>query len=121
MRAKRALESALQGHCWETVAADAGYPNRGSAFKAVQRELQRTLRPIAEEYRTLECLRLDALLEVYYAKALGGDGWSMDRCLRIMERRATLLGLDVRPESANGQAQGQMVVIGVPQAVLEAV
>lgn len=97
----------------------AGYSSKGAAFHAVQRELQRTLQPLAEEYRTLEVLRLDSLLSVYYPKAMDGDGWSMDRCLRLMERRAALLGLDHTDGSAASLTvpRGKRIVIEDAQDV----
>jgi hypothetical protein len=94
VKAGNALTLALAGYDWATIARMAGYSGKGAAFNAVKRELQRTLQPLAEEYRALELLRLDALLTVYWPKAMDGDGWSMDRVLRLMERRAALLGLD---------------------------
>jgi hypothetical protein len=99
VRVKNALSLYLLGHNWDTIAESCGYSHRGHAFEAVQRELQRTLKPAAEEVRTAEILRLDGLLSVFYPKAAAGDGWSCDRVLRIMERRALYLGLDARQET----------------------
>lgn len=118
-RAAMALQLALEGHTYDEIARRVGYASKSGAFGAVQRELKRMLRHPAEELRQLEVARLDGLLTVYLPKAMSGDGWSMDRVLRIMERRDALLGLAIRPDQA--QQQAQMVVIGVPQAVLEAV
>ena len=47
-----------------------------------------------EELRTLELQRLDNLFFVIYKRAEKGDLAAVDRCLRLMERRAKLLGLD---------------------------
>lgn len=99
-RAVVALQLALEGHDYQTIANRAGYASKGAAFNAVQRELQRTLQPAADAIRTMEVARLDGLLTVYLPKAMSGDGWSMDRVLRIMERRAGLLGLDAKADAA---------------------
>lgn len=119
LRAAQALNLRKLGATYEQIARECGYAHRGTAYAAVQRELQRTLQEPADELRRLEAQRLDDLYRAMIPKALKGDGWSVDRCLRIMERRAALLGLDYRPDTA--LAQAQMIVIGVPEAVLEAV
>lgn len=48
----------------------------------------------AAQVRDLELQRLDALYLVAYAEVEEGNVPAIDRCLRIMERRAKLLGLD---------------------------
>ena len=48
----------------------------------------------ASKVRDLELQRLDALYLVAYAEVEDGNIPAIDRCLRIMERRAKLLGLD---------------------------
>lgn len=94
LRAAQALTYRMSGKSYEVIATLCGYADRSGAYRAIQRELQRTIQEPAEETRTLEVRRLDALYEAMEAKALKGDTWSVDRCLKIMERRAMLLGLD---------------------------
>lgn len=122
-RATLALKLALEGHDWKTVAALSSYASAGAAWNAVQRELQRTIQPLADEVRQMELARLDALWQIQFKKAQDPNNksadWNVDRCLAIMERRARYLGLDARPDTA--QQQAQMIVIGVPTEVLEAV
>ncbi|MEW1974154.1 helix-turn-helix domain-containing protein [Microbacterium profundi] len=48
----------------------------------------------ASAIRAMELERLDAILAPQMRLALAGDGFAVDRVLRIMERRARLLGLD---------------------------
>jgi|SRR5579862_3125341 len=110
VRVKAAIALALAGNDWDTIAAQSGYPSRGAAFKAVQRELERTLRPACDEYRNLESLRLDALLTVYWPKAMSGDGWSFDRVLRLMERRSALLGVDKKADGVASTAAAQTLI-----------
>lgn len=118
-----ALKLRKEGHDWQTIAEMCSIRGgKGAAFNLVNSALKANLREHSEalqEQRELEAQRLDDLQAVYWPKALSGDGWSFDRVLRLMERRAALLGLDAKPDQT--QAQAQMVVIGVPQAVLEAV
>lgn len=48
----------------------------------------------ADECRTLEIARLDAMLEKMWTLVDKSDQGAVDRILRIMERRARYLGLD---------------------------
>lgn len=48
----------------------------------------------ADELRRLELDRLDGLFYPQYRAALAGDAQAVAACLRIMERRARMLGLD---------------------------
>lgn len=117
-REKQVVQMRMAGHDFDTIAAVCGYASRSGAHHAWKRAIRAIPAEDAAEARQLECQRLDQLLNVYWPKALSGDGWSMDRCLRIGERRASLLGLDMQPDVSQAQ---QMIVIGIPQAVLEAV
>lgn len=96
-RAAQAMQLRILGHTFDTIAKQCGYHDRGAAYHAVQRELKRTVQQPADELRTLEVERLDALLRTFLPKALKGDTWSADRVLALMERRAKLLGLDAPP------------------------
>ncbi|WP_448712747.1 helix-turn-helix domain-containing protein [Microbacterium profundi] len=66
--------------------------------KTVQRwireEVQRIPEEAAEAIRAIELARLDAILVPQMRLALAGDGYAVDRVLKIMERRARYLGLD---------------------------
>lgn len=48
----------------------------------------------AEDLRKMELARLDAVLTPQMRLALAGDGFAVDRVLKIMERRARYLNLD---------------------------
>ena len=68
-----------------------------TAYKAVARGLAAVnagCREQAQELRTLEALRLDQMQAALWEQATDGDVRAIDRVLRIMERRARLLGLD---------------------------
>lgn len=66
--------------------------------KTVQRwireEVQRIPEEEAQAIRAIELARLDAILVPQMRLALAGDGYAVDRVLKIMERRARYLGLD---------------------------
>ena len=61
--------------------------------------LKQTLQEPADELRKLELERLDKLLLGVWPQAVRGNQGSVDRALRIMERRAKLLGLDAPVKS----------------------
>ena len=93
-RQRRALELRRQGASYSTIASRLGYANKGGAHKLVRRALRATLQEPADELRRLETERLDALLRALWHKAIAGHGAAIDRVLKVMERRANLLGLD---------------------------
>src|SRR5690348_3877245 len=94
-----AMEMRLAGEDWESIARKLDIRGgKGAVYNLVNNALKRSLRERGDELRELEARRLDKLMSVYWPKAMDGDGWSMDRCLRLMERRAALLGIDVKPD-----------------------
>lgn len=66
--------------------------------RTVSTWIREAIQAIPEEamaaIRAMELERLDAILAPQMRLALAGDGFAVDRVLRIMERRARLLGLD---------------------------
>lgn len=93
-RQKEALSLRLVGLSYDAIAERLGFANRSGAFRAVQAALKKTLQEPADELRTLELERLDSMLLPMMAQAKKGNQGAVDRVLRIMERRAKLLGLD---------------------------
>ncbi len=94
-RQRRALELRRSGRTLEDIARTLGYRQRAGAYKAIASALQRTLREPAEALRNLEMERLDRLQVALWPRAVQGDVKAVDAILRIMERRARLLGLDM--------------------------
>lgn len=88
---------------YEDVARQCGYSNASACRKAVMRELNRVIVRDIEALRTEEMDSLEQLeLECWkifsnkeYAKQ---RLFAVDRILSIKERRAKLMGLDVKPE-----------------------
>lgn len=93
-RQVRALELRKAGVSYQTIADTLGYGGPSGAFKAVQTALKTTLREPAEELRSLEMERLDQAAFAIAAQVRAGNLGAIDRLLRIMERRAKMLGLD---------------------------
>lgn len=106
-----------RGLTYEQIATDLGMASRSSAYDAVQRALTATVKEPADEVRQIELVRLDelhraalAVLEgthyvvdkgqvvIWEGAPLVDDGpvlAAVDRLLKVQERRARLLGLDI--------------------------
>lgn len=104
-RQRLALQLRKGGLDYRRIADQLGYDGPSGAFKAVTSALQKTLKEPAEDVRTLELARLDDLLTGLWPEVLPrrdpatGDTIpanlaAIDRVVRVMERRAKLLGLD---------------------------
>jgi hypothetical protein len=98
-RVQLALKLRAGGLTYEQVAAQAGYDNRGSAYHAVQRELQRNLSEGVEEMRREELHMLNQLHQEMWILAMDRSNtyrtYAVDRVLAISERRCKLMGLDI--------------------------
>lgn len=93
-RGAKALELRKAGATYEEIAKQLGYADPSGPQKVVMRMLQAIRREPAEELVTLELSRIDRLFLTAYDQALKGSLPAIDRCIRLMERRAALLGLD---------------------------
>lgn len=91
---QQALELRKGGKTFEYIAEKLGYASKSGAHKAVLTALQKTLQEPADELRTLERERLEAMFESLWWAASHGDPHAVDRALKIMEQRAKLLGLN---------------------------
>ena len=99
LRQNAALDLRLLGHSYRAIAAECGV-NESTAYHDVQNALgllDAIRRDKAEQYRALELLRLDALTLSLSAKIDLGDTRAILAAVKIMERRAKLLGFDALP------------------------
>jgi len=110
LKQAQALELRKAGASYGAIAERLKFKNAARAYEAVRAALQKTLRPPAEELRQLESERLDALLLALWSQARQGNLGAVDRVLRVMERRARLLGLDA-PIKTDITTGGQRLVI----------
>lgn len=94
VKAAKALELRMEGRTFEAIAQELGYAGKQGAYDAVKRSLDAITREPAEELIKLDLERLDALWGIQYLNAQAGDVQAMAACMKIMERRAKLLGLD---------------------------
>ena len=82
------------GLTWDLIAQRVGYSNASGAYQAYQKSLSRVVAEDVNAIRELETERLDLAQSAIWGKVLQGDNPSIANLLRIMERRAKLLGLD---------------------------
>ncbi len=108
---RQALELRLHGTSYAAIATKCGYSKASGAHAAVKSALRKTLSEPAEELRVLEAERLDALLASVWDKASKGDPKAVDNALRIMERRAKLLGLDAPTTTDITSGGGPLAIV----------
>lgn len=103
---KQAMQLRLRGKQYDEIAEIVGYATGASAYNAVMAALKATLREPAEELRQMEVKRIDVMLDKLWQSIEAWDTAEpsatkqavVDRILRLMERRAKYLGLDVVQE-----------------------
>jgi hypothetical protein len=104
---KHVVELRRSGLGWDEIAKQAGYASRGAAYTAFTLALKEVVREPTRELVELELQRLDTLFMAMWELAKGGDYQATDRAIRIMERRAKLLGLDA-PERLQVEESDQL-------------
>lgn len=82
------------GLTWDLIAQRVGYKHPASARDAYMRASARIVRDDVEAIRRTEEDRLDLAQSAIWAKVLQGDLTAVNTLVRVMERRAKLLGLD---------------------------
>lgn len=120
-RQLQAIELRKQGLQWAEIADRCGISGgKAGAYKLVNQALKARLRETVDDYRELMTQRLEALWALQWQKAtVEKSDWAVDRLLQIHDRLERLHAIAVRPDTT--QQQAQIMVIGVPDAVLEAV
>lgn len=116
MRQIKALELRQAGLTWTAIAAELGYAGESSARKAVYAALRDAAGEPTEHVIMLEDMRLDRLFLANWPDAINPNAnpeirrKAAEVCLKIMDRRSKLHGLD-RPtaQTTEEQTQGQEV------------
>lgn len=93
-RQRQALELRKAGMTYQGIADRLGYSSVSGCYKAIRSALFAVIKEPAEEVLTLELQRLDDMLAGLWVDARKGNVLKVDRVLKIMTRRAELLGLD---------------------------
>lgn len=91
----RVLEARRAGLTWDQCAQRVGYADASGAYLAYKRAIKRTMQQPADELRTAELDRIDRLQLAVWSNAMKGDTKAVLTIVRLMERRAKLLGLDM--------------------------
>ena len=122
VRAAQALKLRMEGHTFEAIGQALGYSGKQGAYAAVKTSLDAITREPAEELIKLDLERLDVLWQIQYINAQVGDVQAMAACMKIMERRAKLLGLDApAKQEVTGQNGKDLIptsgVLMVPSAM----
>lgn len=111
--AARAVTMRRRGLTYDAIGRALGM-TRQSAHALVQGAMKAAaaeLKEEATEVVALDLARLDELHRVAWKAAKGGDLAAMDRVLKVMERRAKLLGLDAPTRSEVTGANGGPLAI----------
>lgn len=103
-----ALELRKAGASFQLIADKLGYGGPSGAYKAVESALLKTLQEPANEVRKLEVERLDGMWLALYPAMRSGDPSAIAQGLKIMERRAKLLGLDAPTKLAPTDPTGEL-------------
>lgn len=99
-----------EGLSFPEIARELKYHSRQAAHAAVTRALREMFREPLEEMIQLDLERIDRIWNIHYLNAQAGDVQALAACMRLMERRARLLGLDapVRTETKVTSPDGSM-------------
>jgi hypothetical protein len=94
-RENQALELRMAAMSYEQIRQQCGYTHRSAARKAVQRALDRVRAEPIKQVREMAQARLDRALRAVWPGVLRGDRKDIELMLKIEERRAKMLGLDM--------------------------
>lgn len=108
-RATKAMKMRAARATWDDIAKECGYGSKGSAHKAVQRELAKLPKVAAAELRQTELESLDLLEARLFAQALKGSLGAVDRIVKLKSLRYDLTGLR--------EAQDETGVVEVMEAL----
>ncbi len=92
-RKATAVELAVEGHTYDTIAKQVGYAYRGTAHRVVRQALDERIADNVDELRATEVARLDALQAAVWPAAMAGDLEAVRQVTALIEKRARLLGL----------------------------
>lgn len=103
-RRRQAVDLRRAGLTFEAIGAEMGITS-ASAFELVKKSLEDFRSDTAEaveDHRRLELARLERIVEILWPQVEEGRGDAVDRVLKVAQRKAALLGLDLKtPEAVN--------------------
>ena len=110
------VELRKAGVSYENIAKKLGLGNASCALQMVRRALSRVDTEATKDLRDLETRRLDDMLFSIWGHVRKGHFGAIEKALKIMERRARLLGLD-SPVKFDGNMTQQGGVMLVPAGI----
>ncbi len=96
-RDSKVYELRIQGFTFDQIATEVGFNGPSGAWQAYERIKNEMIFESVDEARKLELMRLDELQFSLWDRAINGDLPAANCVLKVMDRRAKLLGLD-KPE-----------------------
>lgn len=102
---KEALQLRLEGMTYAEIAERMG-KSVSTVHGYVADSLAEVTKDVSEQLRDVEAARLDALQHAIWERAIDGDLSAMDRVIKIVDRRARLLGLDAPQQVAVNNGVG---------------
>lgn len=94
VRRARAVDLRASGATYQQIADTLGYDSKGTAHAAVTQGLAELGRESAEELLAIELATLNRMQIPAFTRARQGDDQAISSVLKIMDRRAKLVGLD---------------------------
>lgn len=114
-RRKRALDMRIKGYSLQQIADELGV-----AIGTVHIDLNETFKDLhqktiesGETLRELELQRLDMALHAIALQVASGDLGAIDRWIKLSERRAKLLGLDLQRTDITSGGEPLKAYIGI--------
>ena len=90
----KVLDLRRAGFTFMRIAEETGYKQASGAQRAYLRIMERTKPQAVEEHRWQELDRLDRMQVALWPRAMKGDDKAINTIVRLMERRARLVGMD---------------------------
>lgn len=116
---ERVLALRRAGRTFDEIASEAGFANRGVAYKYLERALARHRNDDVEHLRAVELERSDALIARLWplVDREDPDVAALDRLLRVMDYRARVAGL-YAPRRQEVGVDVRAVAAGTPESVM---
>lgn len=118
-KARKALELRKAGLSYERIAQEVGWKSKSTAYHQIGKAIDAITAEPAKRLRRLELERLDAVHLALWQKAKRGDVLAIDRVIKIMERRAKLLGLDAPTQTQVEHSGGVSTTDMTPKQMAE--
>jgi hypothetical protein len=90
----KVLDLRRAGFTFQRIAEEVGYATPSGAQRALERIMARNIPQAPEEFRWQELDRLDRMQVALWPRAMKGDDRAIGTIVRLMERRAKLVGID---------------------------